>query len=157
MALPSGKVCFYRPRRTRVRVYTEKDVGRIARYAVDGGANPIRIIAYALIAAGLGIVFCKIAKHFTAIRVITRAIIKITGILAISKILEILINLLSLGLIKKIPRFNVISIAIIAIIAFFNDILVAAKQLIDDTEAVDESVSFIESICDTIDDILSGG
>jgi len=41
--LKTGRVTIYRPRRSKPRVYTAADVGRIACYAIADGADPAEV------------------------------------------------------------------------------------------------------------------
>jgi hypothetical protein len=60
--LKPGPTCFVRPARTKPRVFTERDVGRIIAYARNDGASDVVLIANIMQAFGLRSAQCLLFK-----------------------------------------------------------------------------------------------
>lgn len=88
-------VCINRPNRTRKRVYTERDVGRIVGHAREDGANDPLLIAYILQGFGIRDLACLI---FEIIQVLTQTaflgaiVTGLSGLLTFLKGLKIVLT-----------------------------------------------------------------
>lgn len=137
------KVCINRPNRTRKRVFTARDCGRIARYAFDDGADRIEIMTR--VAKGLGVSsnICRIRNAINVlldIRVIVAEILISTGG---ASLLAAVISILSSPLIKRIPVLGTRLILLLAI-------LVNIQKIIDTVNAAIDQIGFLETLIDDI-------
>lgn len=142
----TGFVCFYRPRRKRARVFTAKDVQRIAKYAQSDGAHPLEILAGVGFALGLGWVFCLAARSIDNALTIGSAIAKIGGILALGRIADFILTVLSGGLFKRLALTTRIGLLFVLAVVSLQGILHAGRQILGDMD-------FLKSASDTIHDV----
>lgn len=141
------KVCYYKPNRTRIRVFTAKDVRRIAKYAIDDGAEAVDVLAGVAVFAGLGWIFCVAVRAIDNSFNILRWLIKIGGIVAISKIVDFLLTVVSGGFFKRLPASNRIALVVILALGVFESILRAAKGLIDSAQVIHEAADVVHNLC----------
>jgi len=147
MALRSGEVCYVRPARKRARVFTASDVKRIAKYAHEDGADPYEIIAGVVVFLGFGTLLCKVAQIVQDVLSVTKALIKIGGILALAKIADMLINALSNKLLKKVPVIKKLSILLIVLLTSFKDLFSSLDRLLSNADTADEVSGVLNELC----------
>lgn len=146
--LKTGRVCFYRPKRKRVRVFTSADVKRITKYAIDDGADPRDLLVGVASAAGLGYLLCASSKAVNSALTIASLLTKIGGALAVTKIIEFLLSLVTSGLIKKLPLLRRYAAVILLIAGTAEGILKATKDLFDSAEIITSSAEAINDLCE---------
>lgn len=109
------KKCYIKPNRSKPRVYSERDVGRIVAYARNDGASDTLLIAYILQSFGLRSIQCLLFKVLDILNTavfLTAIIAVLKGILSVSKGLKILAlgkkSRLTLNIIEQLlpARFN---------------------------------------------------
>jgi hypothetical protein len=154
MALPGGhlKSCT-RPFRKRPRVFTEKDVARISRYAVGDGADTLKLLASVIVALGLGVIVCKAARGYVAVMSISNGIAQIGGVLAVSALIQRAITLLSRNIILKIPILNRVTILVVSVLVAIDAIINPIADLLSDLEGLDDVANFLNKLCELIDNI----
>ena len=113
--LKPGLVHYYRPARKKIRVYTERDVGRIVAYARNDGASDSLLIAYILQSFGLRALQClfyRILDILNTAIFLTAILTVLKGMVSIVKGLKILAlgkkSRLTLNIIEQLlpARFN---------------------------------------------------
>lgn len=143
-------VCYNRPNRTKARPFTARDVARIAKYAVDDGAEVRDLIVKVAKALGLAFVLCILARALNAVLVIARLFAKIGGAAAVASLIERLIGLLSGGLIRKIPRINAITILLVILLESFKEVVDAIAVMVDDISVIESASEFLNDLCDRV-------
>jgi hypothetical protein len=154
MALPGGeiKLC-KRPFRKKVRVFTDKDVARIAKYAVGDGANPMALLASVIVALGLGVLVCKAARGYVAVMSVSNALANIGGVLAVSALIQRAITLLSRNIVLKLPLLNRVTILVISVLAAVDAIINPIGEVIQDLEGLGDVAEFLNNLCELIDSL----
>lgn len=147
------KVCYYKPNRTRVRVFTAKDVRRIAKYAIDDGANAVDVLAGVAVFAGLGWVFCVAARAIDNSFNILSWLTKIGGIVAISKTVDFLLTVVSGGFFRRLPSSNRVALVVILALGVFEPILRSAKGLLDSAHVIQEAADIVHNLCSKVKEI----
>lgn len=140
-------VCVNRPNRTKARVFTAKDVRRIAKYAVDDGADAAEIFAGVGVSLGLGYLLCIAARAVDNSVKIMRLVAKIGGVFAVGKVLDFLLTVLSRGLYRKLPVTNRIALLVVLALTVTESILKAAKQLFTDADIITGGAVEIHKLC----------
>lgn len=144
---PTGYVCFYRPKRKRARVFTAKDVQRIAKYAQDDGAHPLQILAGVGFAMGLGWVFCLAARSIDNALTIGSAIAKIGGILALGRIADFILTVLSGGLFRRLALSTRIGLLFVLAVVSLQGILNAGRQILGDMDFLKSASDTVHEVC----------
>jgi hypothetical protein len=144
------KVCYIRPNRTKRRVFTKSDVARIAKYAVDDGADARDIVVGVISTLGLGFVLCASAKAVNSAVGIAALITKIGGILAIGKIVDFLLTVVTNGLFKKLAVTQRYLAVIVLALAVSEGILKWAKTLMESASVITGAAELINDLCERI-------
>lgn len=144
------KVCYNRPNRTKRRVFTNKDVARIAKYAVDDGADPRDLAVGVLSALGLGFVLCASAKAVNSAVGIAALIAKIGGALALGKLLDFLLTVVTNGLFRKLPLTKRVTAVVILVLAVSEGIIKATQQLLEDATVITGAAELMNDLCERI-------
>ena len=144
------KVCYYKPNRTRKRVFTKQDVARIAKYAVDDGADVRDVAVGVLSALGLGFLICASAKAVNSAVGIATLFTKIGGALALGKLFDFLLTVVTHGAFKKLPLTKQVLAVVILVLAVSEGILNMGKQLLDNAEVITGSAEIVNDLCDRI-------
>lgn len=139
--------CYNKPNRKKPRVFTEKDVRRIAKYAIDDGASAFEIAAGVFVAAGLGYLICVASRAIDNSANIYKAVLRIGGILALGRVIDFLLTLLSSGVFRRLPRTNQIALVLVLAVAALESILKAAKSLLEDAEIIVSAADAIHVLC----------
>lgn len=140
-------VCYDKPNRKNVRHFTDRDVARIATYAIRDGANVRKILARILVVVGFGFVACRAAKALSALLSVSSFLTKVGGILAVSALVQKAIAILSKGALLKVPVVNRYAIGLIAVLAAIDGILSALREVIADRDALVTVSDFISDLC----------
>jgi hypothetical protein len=142
------KKCRYVPNRSKPRVFTAKDVARIAGYAVADGANPIELTALVAKACGLAWIFCIAAKSLELYNLILQIIAEVGGVLAVIAVINKVVAFLEGGAALKVPVLNrVVVVAILALVAL-QKVLNAIQLVIDQYGDMEEARTAIIEICE---------
>lgn len=144
------KVCYDRPNRTKRRVFTNKDVARIAKYAVDDGADPRDLAVGVLSALGMGFVLCASAKAVNSAVGIAGLIVKIGGALAVGKIVDFLLTVVTNGLFRKLPLTKRYLAVIVLALAVSEGILKSVRSLMDDASVITGAADLVNDLCERI-------
>jgi len=152
---PTGHVCFYRPARKNARVFTAKDVKRIAKYAVDDGAHPLEVLGGVGFALGLGWVFCLTARSIDNALNIGSAVAKIGGILALGRVVDFLLTVFTKGAFRRLALTTRIGVLFLLAIASLQGILRAAKSLMGDMALLEQASSIVHDMCHRVKDMAS--
>jgi len=142
------RVCYYKPNRTRVRHFSEKDVRRIAKYAIQDGADPIKILAGVAVAAGLGYAFCIMVRAIDNTLNLGRGLAKIGGVLALGKLIDFLLTVVTNGAFKRLGQVNRVAAIIILAIGLLEGLLRAAKSILEDASTIDMASEMAHKLCD---------
>lgn len=139
-------VCYNKPNRSKPRVFTAKDVERIARYAINDGADPLDVLVGILRSTGRSGQACQIVAGISLLLAISKLLIQIGGILAVGKILDFILSVLTNKLFQRLPWVRRVSAVLIIVAASYDGIIKAATEAVSDVgiyEALLESVSEI--------------
>jgi len=98
-----------RPNRTKIRKFTTRDLKRISKSIVDGGASPIEVLVVIVVALGFGALFCKIASAFRFVSLVKSAVESITSAIAASVLLNLLLKALGGTIIKILPIVRLVT------------------------------------------------
>lgn len=142
------KKCYYKPNRSRARVFTAQDIARISKYAINDGADPRDIAIKVIEAAGLGYLVCASAKAVNSTLTIATLLTKIGGALAVGKILDFLLSLVTNGLFQKIPVVRRYLAIVVLILAVSEGIIKAVKNIFDSAEVISGSAEAINDLCE---------
>jgi hypothetical protein len=145
------KVVYNRPNRKNPRVFKPRDVGRIAFYCFEDGGNKDMIVAYVLVRLGLGRFFCDMVKTLQPLQALYVVVIKIGGALALQKLLNLIISILSDGKWLKVPRWNVAGLLLVVVLTTIEDISKGLMAIIDGMGLGIEVYKQAEIICEYID------
>jgi hypothetical protein len=137
----------HKPNRTKARVFTARDVRRIAKYAIDDGASPVDVLAGVAVFAGFGWILCVASRALDNSLSILRWAIKVGGIVAIQQVLDFLLTVVSKGLYKKLPKTTLAATLIILVLSTAEDILKALSSLLDDALLIDTAVEPLHQLC----------
>ena len=145
------KVCYYKPNRSKIRHFSDRDVGRIARYAIRDGADPISLLAAVLSAVGWGGYICKAAKVMASIKILLDVLVRVGGALALAKLIDRLIQLLSRNLLFKLPWLRVIVIAVLAALASLGSVMNALETLENEGGDAQLISELFKELCSRVD------
>ena len=144
-------ICKFIPNRTKRRPFSDKDVARIARYAVSDGADPIKIIASILIVAGLAEIVCEASKSLKLITVLKSIGLALVGAAALSVTVERLIVILSGRLVGKLPLSRQILIVLILLAAILSPWKEVSDTFDADLDTLENLRSILVRVCELID------
>lgn len=99
-----------RPNRSKIRHFTEKDVERIAKYAIRDGADVWKLLVGIIVITGFGFLICKVARAMSFLNVLHEAFEAIAAALASSVILNFIIKTVGGQLIKLLPIVRLITL-----------------------------------------------
>jgi len=128
-------------------VFTARDVGRIAKYSAEDGASDVEILAEVAVALGYGWVICTAAKALNDALNVTSALIKIGGALAVSKLLDFLLTVISSGTFKKLAVNKVIALLIVLATATLESLIKAARSMIDKSAQIKQAAGQVRDLC----------
>jgi len=143
-------VCYNKPNRSKPRVFTAKDVARIAKYASEDGADPRNIAVMVISALGLGYVICASAKAVNSAAGIAGLIVKIGGVLAVGKIVDFLLSVVTNGFFKKLPIVKRYLAVVVLALAVSEGILKAVQNLMNDASIISGAVELSNDLCERI-------
>lgn len=144
---PPGLVTFYRPARKRKRVFTAKDVARIAKYAIADGADPLDVLVGILKSTGRSGQACQIVAGISLLIAISKLLVKIGGILAVSKILDFVLSVLTNKLFQKLPWVRRATAVLIILAASYDGIISAATEAVSDVGIYESLLTSVSEIC----------
>lgn len=150
MSLECGLVVYRRPCRKAPRTFNERDVKRIATYAVDAGIEPLTIAGYVLSGLGLGYVICIAAKSINSTISILRVIREIAVVFATATVVRLAIEWIKGSRLARIPRVNIIVAFVVAILVLIERVISAAEVLVENIDTLDSIVSALNSICSSV-------
>lgn len=143
--------CIKYANRTSPRVFKAKDVARIARYARDDGSVSEEIAARVMVALGFGRYFCAVVDSLNALNVVLVTVTKVAGATALLKVLDFFIDLLSRGQYRKIPKINLIGLALVIVVSSLEAILKAVREILSNFDVVIAALVSMRKICELID------
>lgn len=147
--------CYNVPNRTYRRRFTERDVARIAKYAVDGGADPLKIIVTLMSALGFGWVLCTSSRALSAVAVFANAVTAIGGMIAASTFLAWLVRVLGAdGLLFKIPMPVVVKLALAYLVLNGGAIIAALRTVYDEAGTITLAVSVLRKMCAMLESLV---
>lgn len=141
------KICYNKPNRKKIRVFTAKDVRRIARYAQEDGAHPLEILAGVGVFLGLGWVFCVMARVVDNSFNILGWVAKVGGVLALGKIVDFLLTVVSGGLFKRLGGTTRITLVIILTLGVLESILTAVQSLLNSAGLINAASELAHDLC----------
>lgn len=150
------KVCYFKPDRKKIRVFTARDVARIAKYAKEDGAHPLEILAGVGVFIGLGWVFCVMARVVDNSLNILSWVGKVGGILAVGKIVDFLLTVVSGGVFRRLPTGSRISLVVILALGVFESILTAIRSLLHSADLINDSSTLAHELCHRAKAIAEG-
>jgi len=139
--------CYDKPNRTKIRVFTAKDVHRISKYAMDDGASAVDILAGVAVFTGFGWILCVVSKIVTDSARISKIIVSIAGSLGIAALIDFLLKYISLKLFVKLPLPRRVLLIIVILAVFFRDIAATVKGMLDKADLVLEASNYVHSLC----------
>lgn len=148
MSLPPGPTCFTRPFRAKPRVFTEKDVARIARYVVKGGVSPLKVVGVVAGVLGFGWILCIAARAIDNAFTLTKFIAKIGGILALSRLIDFFLTVFTSGAFQRLARVARVSALVLLLIAVMDGLRKAISGVIGDAAIIEEASGFLHEACD---------
>jgi len=140
-------VCYNKPNRKKIRVFTAKDVRRIAKYAVDDGANPLDILAGVAVFLGLGWVFCIMVRVIDNSLNIMGWVAKVGGLIALGRVVDFLLTVVSGGLFKRLGGTTRISLVIILTLGVLESILTAIQSLLHSAGLIKTASELAHDLC----------
>ena len=142
--------CYNKPNRTKPRKFTAADVRRIARYAVDDGANAKLILASLIVAFGFGALLCKAAKVVAAYTTIAGLVKTVSISVTTAVLIDRAIQWLSRGYLQKLPFGRQLLVALVALSAY-----IAATDVIqgDDVGVVVDAVGSVTDVSDFLNEL----
>lgn len=147
------KKCYYKPNRSKKRVFTEKDVARIAKYAKEDGSDGHGLLAAVAVSLGFGWVFCMAAAIVKNYNVILAFVAEAGGILAFAKVVETLLAFLRGGAVIKIPIVNRVAILAIVVLLAVEKIINAVTLIVEEYGDAQEVIDALDAICNKIKEL----
>lgn len=152
----------YYPNRTKIRHFTEKDVARIAKYAVRDGANPVKVLAAIAASLGLGASICVTAKSIRSALSLTAFLKKLGASMAVGQLIKVLIQIFMGAKLKAPPNLNLILAITIAALVVIDSVLDSIAVLITNRDDMLGVTVFLDDLCkhireisnDVIDDVV---
>ena len=142
-------ICKPKPNRTKVRVFTERDIARITRYAIDDGANPFKILVFVALVSGFAATICQIVKSLSVLSQLGEVGKSIAQTLASMTILNLLIKRFGGTLVKFSPIAQLIVLA-----SALTDIMLSLEIAnVDNAIEGEKAIEFIKEWCDSIDEL----
>jgi hypothetical protein len=141
------KVCYNRPNRKTIRVFTAKDVRRIAKYAQDDGAHPLDILAGVAVFLGLGWVFCIMVRVIDNSLNIMGWVAKVGGLIALGRIVDFLLTVVSGGLFKRLGGTTRITLVIVLTLGVLESILTAVQSLLHSAGLIKAASELAHDLC----------
>lgn len=149
--------CYVKPNRKTTRKFTANDVQRIARYAIDDGADALEILGYVAISAGFGYVFCRAARAIDTATSLSRVVVKVAGILAVSKLVDFLLTVVTRGAFARLPVINKIAASIVLAVGISEGILKLARDFLADEQMIVQTAELTHRLCAVVKEKLSEG
>lgn len=148
MALKAGEVTYKRPNRTKPRVFTEKDVGRIARYCKEDGGSDLKILALVAVNLKLGWIFCVAANSLSNVISILNVLAKVGSALAVSRLIDFILTVLTSGAFKRLAKVKGLAAIVVVLIAVGDGLKNSIEKLIDDTQTINKVHEVLKTICE---------
>jgi len=145
---PPGLVTFYRPARKKKRVFTARDVARIAKYAIEDGADPLDVLVGILKSTGRSGQACQIVAGISLLLAISKLMVQIGGILAVSKILDFLLTVLTNKTFQRLPWVRRASAVLIILAASYDGIIKAVTEAVSDVGIYEALLASVSEICE---------
>jgi hypothetical protein len=142
--------CYYKPNRKKPRVFTAQDAARIAKYAVNSGADPKQLLAYIAVSLGLGYLFCIAARSIDNIASISSILLKISGAIGLAVFLDFALQIITNRWYVKFSLIRKLTIVGLIISLTLEPILKAAKSLIDNAEIVVAGAGVMHELCSKV-------
>jgi len=139
--------CYDKPNRTKIRVFTARDVHRISRYAMDDGASAVDILAGVAVFTGFGWILCVASKMISNATRISKIITTIAGSLGVAALVDFLLKYISLKLFVKLPLPRRVLLIIVILALFFRDIASTVKSELDKASLIVEASDYVHSLC----------
>jgi hypothetical protein len=149
------KVCYNKPNRKKIRVFTAKDVRRIAKYAQEDGAHPLEILAGVAVFLGLGWVFCVMARVIDNSFNILGWVAKVGGVVALGRIVDFLLTVVSGGLFKRLPGTSRYTLVIVLTLGVLESILTAVQSLLHSAGLIKDASELAHDLCHRAKEVAS--
>lgn len=143
----------YYPNRTKIRHFTEKDVARIAKYAVRDGANPVKVLAAIAAALGLGASICVTAQSIRSALSLTAFLKKLAVSMAVGQLIKVLIQIFMGAKLKAPPGLNLILAIVIVSLVLIDSVLDSITVLIKNRDDMLGITGFLDDLCRHIHEI----
>lgn len=150
MALPCGTFVVRRPCRKKPRLFTDRDVARIARDAGER-QDPKLIIAAVLVAFGFGSLICVAARNYDRFTQILRVVREIAAVLAGGTLIRIIINWILSSPLSKVRLLNWIVAIIIALLVLIEKLLANAAAVERDLIRLENAIQLLKDVCEFVD------
>jgi len=147
-----AEVCYNRPNRSKRRVFTERDIARITRYAIDDGANALTILKYVIVVSGFGALVCKVAGALSFLSQVRAILQDLSRVLAQMTILNLII--MKFG--GRLLKFSAIA-QLIIVANSLQELMLSGVDIdgANDLSDIQDAVSFVDDLCDSIGDAQS--
>lgn len=145
-----------KPNRSKPRLWTERDLARVAKHLQNKGVPIFKIFASVAVATGVAYLFCRAARTVELLIAFASLAEDIAVVLATSKLIQTLIRILSKRLIYAIPVVNRIAIAIIVILVALQALSDKVVSSLKDVSNVRTGLLFVDSICKSTQETITG-
>lgn len=142
--------CYVRPGRQRIRTFDAGSAARIAVLAQKSGDSSELIFAKIAVKLGFGRYICEFLKALNPLYSAVTALSRVAGALAVTKLLDFLLQVFASGAYKKLPRVNVIGIVVVLIIAFLEDLVKSVQEILKSVDILKEGIDRLQLVCDII-------
>jgi len=147
-------VCINRPNRSKARPFTAKDVRRIAKYAAEDGADALEIFAGVAATLGFGYLICRGARYVDSALTLTNLLAKVGGVLALGRVIDWLLTVLSNGAFRRLPVISRYVSVIVIALSFIQGSLKALQAIIDEAGFIKDVSDKLHGVCSKVSDIL---
>lgn len=108
----------------------------------------MEIVAGVAVFMGFGYLICIAARAVDNAYSFSRAILRIGGTVALGRLIDFLLTLLSSGAFRRLPRTNRLVLLLLLAISIAEGLLRAAKSLLEDISLIESASSAIHELCD---------
>jgi hypothetical protein len=137
-----------KPNRSKPRVFKAHDVGRIARYSRDDGADPIEIITRVIVSLGYGQLICQVLSVLRTAIDVKQIILSSIASVAAGSVISIIISILSRPFIRRIPLLSPFVILISALLINIKKVVDVVNSGLQDIEVIEGVIVDLELSCE---------
>lgn len=129
------------------RFYSDRDAGRIALYAKRSGATTEEIYAEVTYRLGYTDFLCAFVRALNPVRALYGVLVKIGGAIAVQVLINILLQVLSGGVLQKLSKIRVFGIVFVVVLSSLEAIVEAIQEILLSIDTISAGLDSLAVVC----------